>query len=107
LDEEPVEITDHLYALLDLISGKAEGEGDLAAVEGEIARRGIDGERDDPLRRLVRHLLDVHAAGLRGDERDPAGGAINERRKVELALDLGAVLDIEPLDDAAGRAGLD
>src|SRR5690606_23248620 len=73
----------------------------------EIARCRVDRERHDLLRRVVGDLLDVHAASLRGDEGDAAGAAVDESRKIELALDLRAILDVKPLDDAASRTGLD
>ena len=37
---------------------------------------------------------------------DARGRAVDEGRQVELAVDVGAVLDIEAADGAAGRAGL-
>ena len=71
------------------------------------AGRRIDREGLDLLRRVVRDLLDIHAAFRRDDEGDAAGGAVDEHRQVELGLDVGAVLDIEPVDLLAGLAGLD
>ena len=106
LDKQPVELADHLHALTDLITGQSERERDVAAVEREITRGRIDGQRDDLLRRVVGHLLDVHAACLRRDERDAAGGAIDQRREIQLAIDLRTVLDVEPLHDAASGTGL-
>ena len=55
---------------------------------------------------LVRHLLDVHAAFGGGDEGDAAGGAVDQRRQIQLARDGRAVLDIEPPHHAALRPGL-
>ncbi len=37
---------------------------------------------------------------------DPAGLAVDQKGEVELALDAGAVFDIDPVDLLAGRAGL-
>ncbi len=54
----------------------------------------------------MRHRLDVHAAFGRDDERHPAGAAIDQQRAVELAGDVGAVFDIEPVDLLAVRPGL-
>ena len=80
--------------------------GDLVADIGRIARRRLDLEGLDLLRRLVRHFLDVHAAFGGDDEGDAAGGAVDQRGEIKLALDRRAVLDIKPLDQAAMRAGL-
>ena len=48
---------------------------------------GIDREGDDLLRRVVRHLLDIHAAFGRDHEGDARGLAIDQQREIELALD--------------------
>ena len=66
----------------------------------------IDREGQDFFRRLVRDLLDVHAAFGGDDEGDARGLAIDQHGEVELALDGGAVLDIEAVDFLAVRAGL-
>jgi hypothetical protein len=59
--------------------------------------RRVDVDRHDLLRRLGRDFLDVHAAGLRGDEGDAARRAVDQDREVELALDRRAFLDVEAL----------
>ena len=69
--------------------------------------RRVDREGQDLLRRVVRDLLDVHAALGRDDEGDAARLAVDERREVELGGDVRAFLDVEPADLLAGRAGLD
>src|SRR5690606_39190836 len=56
--------------------------------------------------RVVGHLLDVHAAFGGGDERDAAGGAVDQAGEVKLPLDVGTVLDIDAVDHLPGRAGL-
>ena len=80
--------------------------GDVEADIGRIADGRIDLEGLDLLRRLVRHLFDVHAAFGGGDEGDAAGAAVDQRGEIKLAVDGRAVLDIEALHDAAMRAGL-
>ena len=102
-----IELADQLHALVDLVAFELQGRGDLAAVEGGIARRRIDRQRDDLVGRVVRHLLDVHAAFGGDDEGDARGGAVDQRRQIELAADVAAVLDEQALDGAAGRPGLD
>ena len=71
------------------------------------AGRRIDREGVDLLGRVVRHLLDVHAALGRGDEGDAAGLPVDEQREVEFLGDVDAVGDVEPVDLLALRPGLD
>ena len=54
----------------------------------------------------MRDLLDVHAARRAGDEGDARRGAIDQRRQVQLALDVDAVGDVDAVDYAAAGAGL-
>ncbi len=62
---------------------------------------------EDPLRRFLRHLLDLHSP-LRGGHDDVArGGSIEENRQIELPGDVDALLDIEPVDLLTLFAGLD
>ena len=93
-------------ALLDLGSFQSEREGDPATVESLVPCRGIDAEREDPVRRRLCDLLDVHAALRRRDEADAAGAAIDQQREVHLALDPGTVLDVDAVDLLPGRSGL-
>src|SRR6185436_13754017 len=60
----------------------------------------------DLVRRVVRDLLDVHAAFGRNYDRDARGLAVDQHREIELLLDRRAVLDVEPVDLLALRAGL-
>ncbi|CAH1659504.1 hypothetical protein CHELA40_11740 [Chelatococcus asaccharovorans] len=106
-DEGGVEIGDELAGLLGEVAGEAERLRHGAAVVRHHAGRRIDREGMDLLGRLVSDVLDVHAAFRRDDEGNAPRGAVDEGREVELALDIGAVLDIDAVDLLAGRSGLD
>ena len=106
IGEGAVEAAEQCHEGVDLFARKAEREGDLAALIRLVTRGGIDRLLDDLVRRVVRHRLDIHAALGRGDDRDAAHRAIDQQREVELAFDVAAFLDIEPLDGLARWAGL-
>ena len=55
---------------------------------------------------IVRDVLDVDAAFGGDHERHFGGFAVDQDRQIELLVDLGAVLDIEPVDLLAVRPGL-
>ena len=55
---------------------------------------------------MRRDLLDVHAAGGRGDQGDAAALAVERERQVDLARDLRAGLDVHLLDRQAFGPGL-
>ncbi len=68
---------------------------------------GIDREGHDLLGIVVRDVLDVDAA-FGGDHEGYFGGfAIDQDRQIKLLVDLGAFLDVEPVDLLAMRPGLD
>jgi hypothetical protein len=62
--------------------------------------RGIDGDGVNLFGRVVRHILDVHAAFGRGDHRDAAAVAVDQQRQVELLVDVDAVGDVQPVAPA-------
>ena len=106
-DEGGIELLDQRLRLLGEVARQVQRLGDATAVVAHDSGRGIDGEGDDLLGRLVRDVLDVHAAFGRDDEGDARGRAIDEHRQVEFLGDVGAFLDVEAVDLLAGRAGLD
>ena len=106
-DEGRVELRDQALDLLGQIAGEPERPRGRAAVVRHGAGRGIDRERMDFLRRVMRDVLDVDAAFRRKHEGDLADGAIDQRGEVELLVDRRAFLDIEPIDLLAGGSGLD
>ncbi len=95
-----------LLRLLGEFAVEAQRISDGAAVMGHEAGRRVDVEAVDLLRRVVRHVLDVHPALGRGDEGDPAALPVDEQGEVEFLRDVDAVGDVEPVHLLAGRAGL-
>ena len=61
----------------------------------------------DLLRRLLGDLLDLHAAFGRRHDDVAAHRSVEEDGEVELTFDVDALLQVEPVDDLALRAGLD
>ena len=104
--EGGVELFGQRARLLGEIAREAERGGDLAAVMRHQPRRRIDREGHDLLGRVMRDLLDVHAAFGRDDEGDARGRAVDQHREIEFLVDVGAVLDVEAVDLLAGLAGL-
>jgi hypothetical protein len=84
--------------LASLLLIQAEPERELARLV--ILQPGIrrDGNRENLLRRFLCHLLDIHAAGRRGDERHAADLTVDEHRQVQLTIDFGALLDVDDVD---------
>src|SRR6185437_4582498 len=85
---------------------ETEAEGNLPRLIRLQARRRMHRHGQDLLGRLLRDLLDVHAAGSGGDERDAALLAIESQRQIDLALDLRARLHIDALHRQALGTGL-
>ena len=106
-DERIVELRHQLAGLLGEVAGQAERRSNGASMVRLQAGRRIDRQGLDLLRRVMGHLLDVHAALGRGDDRDAACLAVDQQREVEFLRDVDAVGDVEALDLLALRAGLD
>ncbi len=104
--ERGIELGDEAFRLLGEVAGKVQRAGGGATVMGHDPGGRIDGEAMDLFRRVVRDLLDIDAALGREDERHPALLAVDQRRQIELLVDRGAVLDVEPVDLLAVRTGL-
>src|SRR3546814_10832031 len=60
----------------------------------------------DLFRRVVRHILNVHAAFGGGDESHPPACAINQQSQIEFLGDIHAVSHIKAVDLLARFSGL-
>ena len=67
--EEPVQRVRQSHALPNLPALQTEREGDAPTVVRLNSRGGIDRDGQNPFRRILRHLLDVHSALCRAYER--------------------------------------
>ena len=105
-DESRIELRDQALDLLGQIAGESERARRGAAVVGHDSSRRIDREAVNLFRRVMGDVLDVDAALGREDERNPARLPVDQRREIELLVDIRAVLDIEAVDLLAGGAGL-
>jgi len=66
----------------------------------------VDREVHDLLGAIVGDVLDIDAAFGGDHERHFGGLAIDQNREIKLLVDVGAFLDIEPVDLLAVRSGL-
>ena len=111
LDQRQVALENSLYSvramsleLGELLAGVSPSpKPSCAALVGLQARRGIDVDAQDLLGCRARHLLDVHAAGGRGDEGDALRLRSTQQRQVQLALDRGAGFDVHEVDGQTSR----
>lgn len=104
--ERRVQLAEQLRALLGDVALQAERLGQGAAVGREDASGRIDGEGDDLVGRVVRHVFDIHAAFGRGDNRNARRDAIDQQGEVKLLGDVSALFNIEAVDLLASGAGL-
>src|SRR5207302_6705859 len=88
---EREEIADERGGLLERLAGQAEAEGEPAGLEVGDPQRRMGPLPQDPLGRLRRDLLDLHAARLRGHDDMPGARAVEGDREVELAIDRGGL----------------
>ena len=65
-------------------------------MEGPEPGRRVDREGEDPVRALLRDLLDVHPALGRGHRHQPSGSPVHQHGDVVLVRDVAAFLDVEP-----------
>ncbi len=105
-DEGVIELAHQSFRLFCQVAGQFQRLRNGAAVMAHDAGRRIDREGHDLLRRRVRDILDVDAAFGGNHERDFAGFAVDQDREIKLLVDVGAFLDVEPVDLLAVRPGL-
>src|SRR5882724_5826670 len=106
-DEGCVELRYQFFRLFGEIPRQSQRLRHGAAVMRHDAGGGIDREGHDLLGTVVGDVLDIDAA-FGGDHEGYFGGfAIDQDRQIKLLVDLGAFLDVEPVDLLAMRPGLD
>ncbi len=84
----------------------ADAQGQLACLRVAQAGQRIDEDLDDLLRRVVGHLLDVHAAFGAAHQHHLLCRAVGQHGNVVLLLDVRAFLDQQAPNLLAGRPGL-
>ncbi|MDF2493661.1 MAG: hypothetical protein K0S66_595 [Sphingomonas sp.] len=102
-----VQLGSDIRRLLRQITSQPQRGGDSAAVVRHQARRRIDVDRVDLLRRVMGDGFDVHAAFGGDDHRDAAGRAVDEQREVEFLRDVDAVGHVQAVHLLAGLTRLD
>ena len=105
-DEDIVQQREELHAILTRRTVEFEGIAQFRRISLGDPCCGIDADGVDFLRRFLGHRLDIHAALGGGDKGDQRGFAVDEDGEVELAVDIGAIFQIEPVDLLAFGAGL-
>src|SRR6185503_20109536 len=107
LDERAGERGEERDRLRELVlRTQAEADCEPSRLIARQADDGVDRLAEDLLRRLRRDLFDLDAALRRRHHRHAPDGAVDDDAEVELARDLAALLDEEPLHDAALRPRL-
>src|SRR5262245_35176985 len=106
LDEEPEEPAEQRLELLHLRRVEPEPEADPPGDVAGQRRSGVDHDGDDLLGAARGDLLDLDAPLGRCDHRELLALAVDDDRKVELARDLRAGLDVDLAHEPALRAGL-
>ena len=105
-DERPIERRQHRAELLLQVGVEIQRLRDPPCMMRLNAGRRIDRDGDDLVGRVVRHLLDIHAAFGRDHDGDARGRAVDQHRQIELAIDRRAFFDVEAVHLLAARAGL-
>ncbi len=101
-EEGVVELCRNIGRLLCEIARQPKGCGHAASVMRHEAGRGINVDRVNLFRRVMRHGFNVHTALGRDHHADPPSRAIDEQREVEFTCNINAVGHIEPVDLLAG-----
>ena len=93
LQEQPVQVPDDLRERFLLLRIQPEGGGELARLKRTEPHGGMDRAFDDLLRGRRCHLLDVHAARLRGHEHHAllSPRTVDDQAQVELLPDGGCL----------------
>ncbi len=91
------ELGEQLRELRLLLLAELEPEREPPCLVARQPARRVQRDREDLLGSLLGDLLDVHAAGARGDDRDALGRAVDEHAEVNLALDVGSGLHVDPV----------
>jgi hypothetical protein len=104
--ERRIELRQQRRRFLGQTAGQAERLGQRALVGRPDAGGGVDREGVDLLGRVVRDLLDVHAALGGGDHRDHARLPVDQQGEVEFLGDGRALFDVEAVDLLALGTGL-
>ncbi len=105
-DEEIVERVENRAGRLEEVALEVEVLGQLARLVGLQAERGIDLHAHDQLGRLVRDVLDVHAALGAGDDDRRLRFAVEHDGEVEFAHRVLRDRDHDLADQLARFAGL-
>ena len=107
VDERPAERAEERLGMPPAGGGQAQLGGEHAGLVGTQPAVGVERLREDQLRGLRGHLLDVHAAGGARDQHRRTDTAVDEHGAVELAVDGAAALHEHLADDLPLGTGLD
>ena len=104
--EGPVGAAEYPAGLGELRRIQTQREGDLPRLELQESGGGLDRRAHQCFRPGGRQILDLHATLGGGDDAHPLDAAIQHDAEVQLAGDVGGLLDVHPVDQLATRSGL-